>query len=129
MEEILKNARTIAVVGLSDKKERTSHQIAHYLLENGYNVIPVNPNIEEWHGMKSYKSLLDIEEKVDIVDIFRKSEFVPEIVDDAIKIRAPVVWMQLGIVNEEAAEKARKAGIKVIMDRCIRIEHQKCLNC
>ena len=129
MKEILKNAKTIAVVGLSDKPERESHKVARYLLEHGYKVIPVNPNIEEWHGMRSYKSLLNIKERIDIVDIFRRSEFVPEIVDQAIQIKAPVVWMQLGIVNEEAAEKAREAGITVIMDRCIRIEHQKCLNC
>ncbi|MBN1169633.1 CoA-binding protein [Candidatus Micrarchaeota archaeon] len=128
MEEILRKAVTIAVVGLSEKPEKASYQVAAYLIKNGYKVIPVNPNIREWNGIRSYKSLLEIEEKVDVVDIFRKSEFVPGVVDDAIKIRASVVWMQLGIVNEEAAKKAEKSGIAVIMNHCIKIEHQKHLN-
>jgi len=122
---ILKTSKTIAVVGLSDKPERPSYDVASYLLEHGYKIIPVNPNITEWKGIKAYKSFLEIKEKVDVVDIFRKSEDVPPVVDEAIKIRAKTVWMQLGIVNEQAAAKARKAGLNVVMDRCMKIEHGK----
>jgi hypothetical protein len=124
--EILKNAKAIAVVGLSDKAERPSYGVAKYLMEHGYRIIPVNPMISEWMGMKAYKSLLEIPsgERVDIVDIFRKSEDVPPIVEEAIAIGAKAVWMQLGVVNEAAAKKARAAGIMVVMDRCIKIEHQ-----
>jgi len=125
--EILKTAKIIAVVGLSDKPERPSYGVASYLLEHGYTIVPVNPNISEWKGLKAYASLADIPKsvKVDVVDIFRKSGDVPPVVDGAIKVKAKTVWMQLGIVNEAAAEKARRAGLNVVMDRCMRIEHQK----
>jgi predicted CoA-binding protein len=125
IEEILRNSKTIAVVGLSDKPERPSYDVASYLLEQGYRIIPVNPNITEWKGIKAYGSLLEIKEKVDIVDIFRRSEFVPQVVDEAIEIGAKTVWMQLGVIHEEAAEKARAAGLDVVMDRCTKIEHAK----
>lgn len=125
IQTILKKSKTIAVVGLSDKLERPSYDVASYLLEHGYRIIPVNPNITEWRGIKAYKSLLEIKEKVDVVDVFRKSEDVGPVVDDAIKIKAKTVWMQLGIVNEAAAAKARKAGLNVVMDRCMKIEQEK----
>lgn len=123
--EILRNSRTIAVVGLSDKPERPSFQVAEYLMANGYGIIPVNPNIASWKGIKAYQSLSEVRETVDVVDIFRKSEDVPRIVDEAIAIKAKAVWMQLGVVNEAAAAKARAAGIAVVMDKCMRIEHMK----
>ena len=125
--EILKTAKVIAVVGLSDKPERPSYDVASYLLEHGYDVIPVNPNIAEWKGLKAYASLEDIPKSVhvDVVDIFRKSEDVPPVVDGAMRIGAKTVWMQLGIVNEQAAQKARKAGLNVVMDRCMKIEHSR----
>lgn len=125
--EILRESRTVAVVGLSDKPERPSYDVAGYLAAHGYVIIPVNPMIKEWKGIKAYPSLSDIPKgvKVDVVDIFRKSEDVPPVVDEAIKIRAKAVWMQLGIVNEAAAEKARKAGLSVVMDRCMKIEHAR----
>jgi predicted CoA-binding protein len=125
MESILKNSKTIAVVGLSDRPERPSYQVASYLLEQGYRIIPVNPNISEWRGIRVYGSLSEIKEKVDVVDIFRRSEHVPGIVDEAIKIGAKVVWMQLGVANQQAAEKAKAAGLKVVMNRCMKIEHSK----
>ncbi|MEW6035096.1 MAG: CoA-binding protein [Candidatus Micrarchaeota archaeon] len=125
--QLLREARTIAVVGLSDKPERPSYDVAEYLMGHGYTIIPVNPNIHEWKGLKAHASLRDIPAgaKVDVVDVFRKSEDVPPVVDEAIKIGAGAVWMQLGIVNEAAAEKARKAGLFVVMDRCMKIEHMK----
>jgi uncharacterized protein len=123
--EILRTAKTIAVLGLSDKPERPSYGVASYLLEHGYSIIPVNPNIAEWKGLKAYASLDAIPKSVhvDVVDIFRRSEDVPPVVEEAIKIGAKTVWMQLGIVNEQAAQKARNAGLSVVMDRCMKIEH------
>ena len=122
---ILRNAKVIAVVGLSDKPGRPSYDVATYLMEHGYKIIPVNPNVSEWKGLKAYASLSDVKEKIDVVDIFRKSEDVPPVVDEAIRAGAKAVWMQLGIVNEEAARKAKAAGLKVVMDRCMKIEHGK----
>jgi len=127
ISSILRNSKVVAVVGLSDKPDRPSYDVASYLMAHGYRIIPVNPNITEWKGLKSYPSLSQVEEKIDVVDIFRRSEDVPAVVDEAIKIRAKVVWMQLGIVNEEAASKARAAGLKVVMDRCMKIEHDRIL--
>lgn len=115
---------TIAIVGLSDNKERDSYIVGKYLLEKGFKIIPVNPKLKEWHGIKACPNLLEIKEKIDIVDIFRKSEFVEEIVDDVIKIKAKLVWMQLGVVNEKAGKKAEKNGIAVVMDKCIMVEHK-----
>ncbi|MFZ3060780.1 MAG: CoA-binding protein [Candidatus Methanoperedens sp.] len=117
------NFKTIAVVGISDDPERPSHFVASFLDSHGYNIIPVNPKLTEWEGKKCYPDLLSIPEKVDVVDIFRRAEAVPPIVDEAIKIKAKVVWMQEGIVNEEAAAKARDAGIEVVMDRCMKKEY------
>lgn len=124
IREILRKSKVIAVVGLSDKKERASYQVASYLLGKGYKIIPVNPNIAYWNGIPAYPSLAEVNENVDIVDIFRKSEFVSDIVDEAITLGASVVWMQLGIVDEDAARRARNAGLAVIMDKCLKIEHQ-----
>lgn len=122
--ELLKRARTIAVVGLSNDPMRPSHGIAAYLQSHGYRIIPVNPQVESCLGEKSYPTLLDVPVKVDIVDIFRRSEFVEEIVDQAIQLKVPAVWMQEDVVHERAAEKARQAGILVVMDRCILKEHR-----
>lgn len=123
IKRILSENKTIAVVGLSPKWNRPSHFAAKYMKEHGYKIIPVNPGYDTILGEKCYKSLLDIPEPVDIVDIFRRSKDVPPIVDDAIRIGAKVVWMQLTVVNEEAAQKAREAGLEVVMDRCVKIEY------
>lgn len=120
---VLKKYKTVAVVGLSPKPERDSHKVAKYLKEEGYDVIPVNPGQKEILGLKSYPSLKAIPIPVDVVDIFRRPEAIPPIVDDAIEIGAKVVWMQLGIAHNEAADKARKAGLEVVMDKCMKIEH------
>lgn len=125
LRRILKENKTIAVVGLSNKWHRPSYFAAKYLQEHDYRIIPVNPGHEEILGEKCYASLLDIPEKVDVVDIFRRPKDVPPIVDEAIEIGAKVVWMQLGVINEEAAEKARKAGLEVVMNRCMKIEHAR----
>ena len=122
--DLLKRARNIAVVGLSSSPLRPSYGVAAYMQTQGYHIIPVNPTIEEALGEKSYPSLLDVPEKIDIVDIFRRPEFVDEIVDQAIQLKVPAIWMQEEVVNEKAAEKARKAGIFVIMDQCILKEHR-----
>ena len=123
--DALKQLKNIAVVGLSNSPLRPSHGVAAYMQTHGYRIIPVNPAIESALGEKAYKSLTDVPEKIDIVDVFRRPEFVPELVDEAIKLKVPVVWMQEGVVHEAAAEKARKAGIFVVMDRCILKEHHK----
>ena len=122
--QILKRAKTIAVVGLSDSPLRPSHGVAAYLQTQGYRIIPVNPQIQTSLGEKAYPSLLDVPEKIDIVDIFRRPEFVEEVVDQAIQLKIPTVWMQEEIVHEKAAQKARQAGIFVVMDRCILLEHR-----
>jgi predicted CoA-binding protein len=123
--EILKSSRTIAVVGLSSNPMRPSNGVAAYLKRAGYRIIPVNPKEAEVLGEKSYARLEEVPEKVDIVDIFRRSEYVPEIVESAIRIGAKTVWMQEGVIHEEAAERAREAGLKVVMDRCTLKEHRK----
>lgn len=124
-KEILQDAKTIAVVGLSDNCERTSNRVSRYMQERGYKIIPVNPTITAALGEKAYSSLKDIPEKVDIVNIFRRSDDVPPVVDDAIAIGAKVVWMQQGIINEPAAKKAEAADLIVVMDRCIMVEHAR----
>ena len=121
---LLKNSRTIAVVGLSDSPLRPSHGVAAYLQSHGYHIIPVNPAINGALGEKAVGSLADIQEPIDIVDVFRRSEFVPDVVDEAIRLKVPAIWMQEGVIHEQAAEKARKAGIFVVMDRCILKEHR-----
>lgn len=122
--DVLKKAKTIAVVGLSPSPFRPSYGVAAYLQTHGYKIIPVNPTVDEVLGQKSYRSLRDIPGKVDIVNIFRRAENVPPIVDEAIAIGAQVVWMQEGVVHEKAAEKARRAGLFVVMDLCILKEHR-----
>jgi predicted CoA-binding protein len=127
LSELLRNARVIAVVGLSSKKWRASFGVSEFLQSVGYRIIPVNPGETEVLGEKSYARLEDIPEKPDIVDVFRRSEAVPEIVDTAIAIGAKAVWMQEGVAHEAAAEKARKAGLLVVQDRCILREHHRLL--
>lgn len=122
---LLQTARNIAVVGASSKPWRDSYGIMEYLIKEGYNVIPVNPAYEEVLGKKCYPDLRSIPEKIDIVDIFRNPAEVMPIIDDAIAIGAKVVWMQLTVVNEEAKKKAEDAGLAVMMDRCILIEHRR----
>jgi predicted CoA-binding protein len=119
----LKSAKTIAVVGLSHSLHRTSYGVSQYMQSRGYRIIPVNPTIADSLGEKAYPSLLDVTEKIDVVNIFRRSEFVPEVVEEAIQLKVPAIWMQEGVVHHEAAEKARQAGIFVVMDKCILKEH------
>jgi predicted CoA-binding protein len=123
--EILGKARTIAVVGLSARRFRPSYGVAEYLQHAGYRIVPINPNIAEVLGEKSYASLDDVPEPVDIVDIFRRSEHVPEIVEAAIRKGAKTIWMQEGVIHEDAARRAESAGLAVIMDRCILKEHRR----
>lgn len=127
MKQILKNAKTIAVIGLANSALRPSYGVAGYMQQHGYRIIPVNPMIEESLGEKSYKSLHDIpkEIKIDIVDVFRRPDAVPGVVDEVIDLKLPALWLQETVVHEEAAEKARKAGVSVIMDRCILKEHRR----
>jgi predicted CoA-binding protein len=125
IEELLANSRVIAVVGLSDRPERPSHGVARYLQEQGYRIIPVNPKLTgPVLGEQPYPRLDDVPERVDLVDIFRRSIDVLPVVDAAIRIGAPAVWMQLGIVHEEAARRASAAGLQVVMDKCTAIEHR-----
>jgi uncharacterized protein len=136
IREILTKYRIIAVVGLSSDQDKPSHRVAAYMKAHGYHIIPVNPIVSEVLGEKSYKSLIDlppeVQKTLEIVDIFRRPEDVPPVVEQAVALKQKngkpyVVWMQLGIVNEEAAEKARRAGLTVVMDRCIMVEHER--NC
>lgn len=127
IEYILKNYRNIAIVGLSDKKDRYSYIVADYLLKNGYNIIPVNPNINEWNGIKAYKDVKSIDKDIDVIDIFRKPEFVNEIVNESIG-KAKVIWMQEGIINNDAKNIAENNNMYVIMDKCIKKEHEKLNN-
>lgn len=123
--EILRKYRVIAVVGLSPNPMRPSNSVSNYMKRAGYTVIPVNPGHKEILGEKSYRTLDDVPVPVEIVNVFRRSENVPEIVEAAIRKGAKVVWMQVGIEHEEAAQKARAAGIEVVMDRCIMVEHRR----
>jgi predicted CoA-binding protein len=122
---LLQSVRTIAVVGLSDRPDRDSFRVAAYLQAAGYRIIPVNPTVTTVLGEKAYARLTDIPEPVDLVDIFRRPDAVPEIVDDAIAIGAKAVWMQIGIVHNAAAEKARAAGLVVVMNKCLMVEHRR----
>jgi len=124
ISDLLKRAKTIAVVGLSNSPLRPSHGVSAYMQSHGYRIIPVNPQITEALGERAYPSLLQVPGKIDIVNIFRRPEYVEEIVDQAIQLKVPVIWMQEEIVNEPAAEKARRYGIFVIMDRCLLKEHR-----
>ncbi|MDY0039004.1 MAG: CoA-binding protein [Desulforhabdus sp.] len=123
--ELLKKTKTIAVVGLSHKEHRASHRVAKYLMENGYQVIPVNPKYREVLGQPCYQNLKSVPGHIDMVDIFRNIEAIPAIVEDAISVGAGSVWMQLGLIHEQAAEKARSNGLQVVMDKCTKIEHQR----
>jgi predicted CoA-binding protein len=125
--DILKSAHTIAVVGLSGNPMRPSNGVSEYMQRAGYRIIPVNPNETAVLGEKSYRRLEDVPEKIDIVDVFRRSEHVSDIVDSAIKIGAKAVWMQEGVIDEPAAGRARAAGLGVVMDKCILKEHRKLL--
>jgi predicted CoA-binding protein len=123
--ELLKRTKTIAVVGLSDSPLRPSYGVSAYMQSHGYKIIPVNPSIKGALGEKAVASLGEIEEKIDMVDVFRRSEYVPELVDEAIRLKVPAIWLQEDVIHEEAAEKARKAGIFVVMDKCILKEHRR----
>ena len=125
IDRILSDSKTVAVVGMSSRADRPSHYVAKYLLENGYDVIPVNPQIDEVLGLQSYPDLKSIPRHVDLVDIFRRSIQVPPIVDEAIEIGAQFIWMQDGVTHEEAAAKAREAGATVVMDNCTLREHSR----
>ena len=130
IRSVLESYRTVAVVGLSRNPAKASYRVAQYLQSVGYRIIPVNPFVDQVLGEKSYKSLLDVPETIEIVDIFRPSEDVPAIVEEAIKLKnrlgtPKVIWMQLGIVNEEAARRAKEAGFTVVMDRCMMVEHRR----
>ena len=122
--ELLEQAKNIAVVGLSSSPLRPSHGVSAYMQSQGYHIIPVNPEIDEALGEKAYPSLRDVPFKIDIVNVFRRPEFVDEVVDQAIALKLPAIWMQEEVINEQAAQRARKAGIFVVMDRCILKEHR-----
>lgn len=122
-DRILASARTIAVVGLSPNPRRPSHGVARYLQRVGYRIIPVNPNVDEVLGERAYASLREVSDAIDVVDVFRRSEFVGPIVDDAIAIRVRAVWLQDGVSDEQAAERARAAGLDVVMDDCMMRRH------
>jgi predicted CoA-binding protein len=123
--ELLKRTKTIAVVGLSDSPLRPSYGVSAYMQSHGYKIIPVNPSIKGSLGEKAVASLAEIEEKIDMVDVFRRSEYVPDLVDEAIRLKVPAIWLQEDVIHEDAAEKARKAGIFVVMDKCILKEHRR----
>jgi predicted CoA-binding protein len=127
IREILRRARVIAVVGLSDKPDRDSHHVADYLQRQGYRIIPVNPGVAEVLGEKAYPRLEDVPEAIDVVDVFRRPEFVPEIAASAAAVKARVLWLQEGVVHGAAADQARAAHLQVVMDRCILKEHARLL--
>jgi len=124
IRDLLQHAKTIAVVGLSDSPMRPSYGVSAYMQSQGYKIIPVNPTIRESLGEKSYPSLLEVPEKIDVVNIFRRPEYVEQIVDQAIQLKVPAVWMQEGVINQTAAQKAEKASIFVAMDLCMLKEHR-----
>jgi len=123
--ELLKRTKTIAVVGLSDSPLRPSYGVSAYMQSHGYKIIPVNPSIKGSLGEKAVASLAEVEEQIHMVDVFRRSEYVPELVDEAIRLKVPAIWLQEDVIHEEAAEKARKAGIFVVMDKCVLKEHRR----
>jgi hypothetical protein len=128
INELLSRAKTIAVVGLSNSPMRVSHGVSAYMQASGYKIIPVNPNISEALGEKAYPSLLEIPrevaDKIDFVNVFRRAEYVDDIVDQTVELKIPAIWMQEGVINQRAAEKARKTGIFVVMDLCVLKEHR-----
>jgi uncharacterized protein len=121
---ILKESKTIAVIGISEREDRASKYVSEYMQREGYTIFPVNPNIEEWNGIKAFDSVTDIPVEIDIVDVFRRSSQVLPLAGDAVDAGAKVMWLQQGVVNEQAAEVASNAGITVIMDSCIMVEHK-----
>lgn len=125
--ELLRKAKTIAVVGLSDDNSKPSYEVSSYLQSRGYKVVPINPKLSEVLGAPSYASLADAakHEQIDIVDVFRRPDAVPQIVDEALALKLPALWLQEGVIHEEAARKAREAGVLVVMDKCILKEHRK----
>jgi uncharacterized protein len=125
LRQAMIGARTIAVVGLSDNPARPSHGVARYLQSQGYRIIPVNPNIQEVLGEQAYPDLISVPDAIDLVDVFRRSDQVAPTVDEAITKGVSTIWMQLGVVDEQAAQRARDAGITVIMDRCLAVEHRR----
>jgi len=125
IKDILTESKTIAIVGLSQNPDRDSHKVAQYLLKNGYKIVPVNPAYDEVLGEKSYPSVKDVPFAIDIVDIFRKPDVIPGLVDEAIEKKAKTVWMQLGLSHNQAAKKATEAGLKVVQNKCMKIEHYK----
>lgn len=127
IKDLLTQCKTIAVVGLSDKPHRDSYKVAQYLQEHGYRIIPVHPRVKEVLGEKVYKSLSEIPEKVDLVNVFRKSEETPPVAQESITLKPKAVWLQLGIVNDEAAKIAAEAGLEFVQDRCIKVEHARLL--
>jgi predicted CoA-binding protein len=124
IRELLRATHTIAVVGLSDSPARASHRVAAYLKAHGYHIIPVNPNVAEVFDEEAYPSLRDVPEKIDLVDVFRRPEHVPGVVEDAIAVGAKAVWLQEGIVHNAAARRAREAGLQMVMNRCLMVEHR-----
>jgi hypothetical protein len=128
IRQLLGNVHTIAVVGASTKPWRDSNQIAMFLLEKGYKVIPVNPSYNEVLGLKCYPDLLSVPDHIDLVDIFRRSDAVPEIVREAIEVKADAVWMQLGVYDPESAKRAAQAGITVVMERCIAVDYRRLMH-
>lgn len=124
IERLVREARTVAVVGLSANPRRPSHEIASYLRRSGLEIIPVNPMLTEWEGVAVYPSLADLPKPVDIVDVFRRPEHVPEIAEQAVTAGAGALWMQLGVISDEAARIAEQGGLDVVMDRCLGVEHR-----
>ncbi|HEX8982112.1 MAG TPA: CoA-binding protein [Ktedonobacterales bacterium] len=122
---ILRESKTIAVVGLSPDPGRPSHDVARYMQAQGYRIVPVNPVISEALGEKSYPTLRDLPFPVDLVDVFRRSEFVPPIAEDAVKIGAKALWLQLNVISPEGEETAERGGLRVVVDRCLKVEHQR----
>ncbi len=127
IHDLLARAKVIAVVGYSDKPHRTSYRIGNYLRRAGYKVFPVNPTIKEIDGEASYPNLAAVPEPIDIVDVFRRSEYLPDIVEESIAVGAKAIWTQLGVIDEEAARRAEEAGLDVVMDRCIMVDHEQLL--
>ena len=123
LEALLKNAKVIAVVGYSDKPYRTSYSIGAYLRDVGYTVYPVNPTVEAVDGLRSYATLAEVPEPIDIVNVFRRAEYLEEVVEQAIAVKAKAVWAQLGVVDYAAARRAEEAGLQMVMDRCIKVDH------
>jgi predicted CoA-binding protein len=124
IHDLLIRTQVIAVVGLSSDPMRPSFGVSQYLQRKGYRIIPVNPNESEVLGAKAYSTLTEVQEKIDMVDVFRRPEFVPEVVEEAIRLNIPAIWLQEGVVHQAAAKKARDAGLIVVMDRCILKEHR-----